>query len=107
MCSTYGIQYSDLALGFLKADLGYFDSVIPGAIESNLIDLLCVAGQNLLEECHIPLDPNNVCDAQLQSMYAAWLYRSRASGASKPPMLKDAIRNRQMRNATRDTEVVL
>ena len=95
---------SALALSLLKADLGYFDSKIPDAIEANLNDLLCIAQRALKEECRIELADDDVYDAQLQSMYAAWLYRNKATGAGKPPMLKDAIRNRQVRNATANEE---
>ena len=92
--------YSSPALNFLKADLGYFDSALPGAIESNLIDLLSVAEQRLKEDCGITLMESDISDAQLQSMYAAWLYRSRATGTPKHQMLKDAIRNKQVNGST-------
>ena len=38
-------------------------------------------------------------DDQLLAVYADYLYRKRATGVPKPDMLKDAIRNRQVRNA--------
>lgn len=97
-------QYSATAFALLKSDLGFFDSKIPPALESHLIDLLRFAQRALLEECHIVLVPDDIYDDQLQAMYAAWLYRNKATGAGKTQALKDAIRNRQVRNATSDTQ---
>ena len=36
---------------------------------------------------------------QLQSMYAAYLYRSASKGLAKPPMLAQEIRDRQVEQA--------
>ena len=88
--------FSFPAMNFLRADLGYFDSEIPGALESYLVDLLDVAKNRLASDCGIVLDDSNIADNQLQASFAAWLYRSRTTGSGKPEMLKCDIRNRQV-----------
>ena len=91
--------YSSAALNLLKADLGYYDSKLPDAVESHLIDLLDVARQRLQTQCGITLVDEDLSDTQLQASFAAWLYRSRVTGAAKPEGLKDDIRNRQVNGA--------
>lgn len=92
-------SYSDAALSLLKADLGFFETKIPSVLEDYLGDLLRYSQKTLREECGIKLTPDDIYDDQLLAMHAAWLYRNRATGAGKSPMLIDAIRNRQVRNA--------
>lgn len=92
-----------LALTLLKADLGYFGSALDPKVETYLSALLSTA-EIRLTESGIVLDHDDVNDAQLQEMYAAWLYRKRAEGTAKPPMLQMAIRNRQVDNALIRTE---
>lgn len=89
----------DNAFSFLKADLGFFDSTIPAELESYLQGLLFTAREDL-GRAGIPLFAGTADDDQLQAMYAAWLYRSRNNGQGKPEMLKSAIRNRQVNNAS-------
>ena len=91
--------HSVVALTLLKSSLGYFDSNLEPAVESYLQDLLVYARKALQEECKIMLIPGDLYDDQLLAMYADYLYRKRATGVPKPDMLKDAIRNRQVRNA--------
>ena len=98
MADTVAATYSATALALLKADLGYYDATIPPAVEAELVDNLNFAYQALLNECDIVLNPGNIYDDRLQAMYAAWLYRNKATGAGKNDMLKDAIRNRQVHN---------
>ena len=91
--------YSSAALNLLKADLGYYESKLPEAVESHLIDLLDIARQRLQTQCGITLVDEDISDTQLQASFAAWLYRSRVTGAAKPEGLKDDIRNRQVSGA--------
>lgn len=90
-------------LDMLKADLGFFDSTLPAAMENYLQQLLLTAERDLLQ-MGIAVDRSKIPDCQLSEMYAAWLYRSRATGAGKPRMLLEAIHNAQTHNAT--TEAV-
>lgn len=87
-----------LALSLLKADLGFFSAEIPVDLETYLTSLLTTARKELAR-IRIVLNPCDVSDAQLQAMYAAWLYRKRTDGPGKPPMLQNAIRNRHVSGA--------
>lgn len=91
-------HYSAIAFSLLKADLGYYDSELPADIEINLADLLEYSF-HALARAGINLDPNDVYDAKLQAMYAAWAYRKGREGAAKPPMLQQEIRDRQVAQA--------
>lgn len=91
------------ALSLLRANLGYFDSIIPTALEEYLISLLSVSEEALREDCQINLDPDSLYDTNLIVMYAAWLYRKAVTGEGKPLMLSSAIRNRQTGRALEDT----
>lgn len=86
-------------VAMLKADLGFFDSVLQQSMETYLSQLLEAAEQDLLD-MGIPIDRSLIPDCQLSVMYAAWLYRSRATGAGKPKMLQEAIHNAQVSGAT-------
>lgn len=83
------------ALSLLRANLGYFDSEIPPALEQYLMSLLSVAEEKLRTDCHLNLDPESLYDTDLIVMYAAWRYRKAVTGEDKPRMLTSAIRNRQ------------
>ncbi len=87
------------ALTFLKADLGFFGTNIPSEQESYLQGLLFTAREDL-QRMGVKLSAGTSDDDQLQAMYAAWLYRNRVNGNGMPEMLKSAIRNRQVHNAT-------
>lgn len=89
---------SPVALALLKADLGYYGSAIDPSVEQHLKALLAYS-LRALAECKIDLNPGEVHDDQLLAMYAAWMYRKRTEGAAKPPMLQQAIRNRQVSSA--------
>lgn len=89
-------QPSDLQVSLLLANLGFFDSQIPLPLAEHLQHLLQIAQRNLQETCGIPIDPENLKDASLTAMYAAWLYSRGRTGEAKPPMLQTAIRNRQL-----------
>lgn len=87
-----------VALGLLKASLGFFDSTLDPNVEDYLNSLIGFAERALTEECKIMLTPGDIYDDTLIAMYADWLYRKRASGVGKPEMLREAIRNRQTRD---------
>lgn len=91
------------ALALLKADLGYFDSAIPAALETYLSSTLDSAAAKIAR-AKIELVPGNVDDDLFLSMYAAWMYRKRTEGLAMPQMLKDEIRNRQVDDALAELE---
>lgn len=86
-----------VAMAQLRADLGFFDAPLDAAQEAYLESLLGEAAEKLADECGILIDPESLSDAALQGMYAAWRYRKRVTGEDKPPMLRTAIRARQLR----------
>ena len=86
-----------VAMAQLRADLGFFDAPLDTAQEAYLESLLGEAAEKLADECGILIDPDSLSDAALQGMYAAWRYRKRVTGEDKPPMLRTAIRSRQLR----------
>lgn len=96
-------NYSEAALGLLKANLGYYGE-IPVEVEGYLCSLLDYAAVRLRNTAGIKLTPGDLYDDQLQVMYAAWLYRKGGEGSEKPPMLKEAIRDYQVSKATSGTE---
>lgn len=89
-----------VALGLLKAGLGYYDSKIPPAVEAHLSQLLEIAAEHLAER-KIYLRPDNLSDAMLQEMYAEWLYRKKSTGEGMPEMLSKEIRTRQVNKAVK------
>lgn len=91
-------NYSETAVILLKSNLGYYGD-IPWDVENYLKYLLDYAFQRLAKTAEINLTPGDLCDDQLQVMYAAWLYRKGGEGAEKPPMLKEAIRDYQVGKA--------
>lgn len=92
------VHYSAAALSLLKADLGHYNSDLPPDLETHLQDLLEVSFHSLAR-AGITLNVDDINDAQLQAMYAAWFYRKSREGAAKPPMLQQEIRDRQVANA--------
>lgn len=96
-------DYSAAALELLKANLGFFDSQIPEALESYLESLLSKAFSDF-GEMNIMLQPGNLSHDFDQAAYAAWLYRNGPTGAGKPEMIKSIIRNRQVNNALNSPE---
>lgn len=99
MAETTSSAYP-VALGLLKASLGYYGSTLDSAVETYLTQLLEYA-ETALAERDIVLDPEDIYDATLQAMYAGWLYRKSRTGEGKPEMLKSEIRDRQVKNALR------
>lgn len=102
MAGVYPNLFSDLALGLLKASLGFFGSALDASVETYLKNCLSTADRELDEECGILLNHGDVYDDNLQAMYALWIYTKRKTGEGKPEMLRRAIRNRQVGNAIRD-----
>ena len=86
---------SPMQESLLLANLGFYDSAIPEPLMDYLRSLLQTAMANL-ESCGVKVDTENLEDALLSVMYAAWLYRCGPSGGAMPPMLSSAIRNRQV-----------
>lgn len=91
------------ALALMKADLGYFDSAIPAALETYLSSTLDSAAAKIAR-AKIELVPGNVDDDLFLSMYAAWMYRKRTEGLAMPQMLRAEIRNRQVDDALAELE---
>lgn len=91
-------KYSLTALSLLKANLGYYDSELPPAVEDDLKYQLSYAFRELAR-AGLHLTPGDLYDDELQAMYATWLYRKRREGLAKPPMLAQAIRDRQVEKA--------
>lgn len=85
-----------VAMGMLKASLGYYGAELDASIETYLGNLICYAERALTDDCGLTLVLTDPYDAGLIAMYAAWLYRKGAEGVAKPPMLQTAIRNRQV-----------
>ena len=88
----------------LKANLGFYDSALPEGLDAELNSLIATAEERLQGVCGIRLDPNSQSDAQLISSFAAWLYRSKVTGAGKPQALKDDIKDRQVHQALKTEE---
>ena len=80
-------------LAMLKIDIG-FRSSGNTAIDERLTQLLQVAEKNIISEGATTLDKNELSDAQLIVMYAAWLWRRRDTQDDMPRMVRYAINNR-------------
>lgn len=103
MNSLKPIKHSNAAMALLKANLGFFGSELDPSVESYLQDLLTYAYEDLADK-GIVLTPGEIKDDMQQVMHAAWMYRKGAKGEDKTPMLKSAIRNRQVSDALADTD---
>ena len=88
------------ALALMKADLGYFDSAIPAALETYLSSTLDSAAAKIAR-AKIELVPGNVDDDLFLSMYAAWIYRRRASpdASGMPRMIRAELNDRKIAQA--------
>lgn len=91
-------NYSETAVVLLKANIGFFDSEIPKAMDAYLRFLLDKAFFDFAE-MEILLHPGVLSDDFDQATYAAWLYRNGTAGAGKNEVLKCIIRNRQVNQA--------
>lgn len=77
-------------LSMLKIDLGFKTT----GYDDRLNQLLSVAEREIIREGAETLDKNDLDDAQLIVMYAAWLWRKRDSQDGMPRMVRYAINNR-------------
>lgn len=73
----------------LKIDLG----IMTVAYDERLNAIIAAAREMIARE-GATLDDENLEDAQLIVMYAAWLWRRRDSGEGMPRMLRYALNNR-------------
>lgn len=77
-------------LSMLKIDL----SIKTNGYDDRLNQLLSVAEQEIIREGAETLNKNDLADAQLIVMYAAWLWRKRDTQEGMPRMVRYAINNR-------------
>lgn len=77
-------------LQMLKIDLGFKTA----GYDDRLNQLLSVAEREIIREGAETLDKNDLDDAQLIVMYAAWLWRKRDTQEGMPRMVRYAINNR-------------
>lgn len=103
MSDICSVKYSDTAMALLKANLGYYSSKLDPSVEAYLQDLLTYAYEDLAEK-GIALKPGSIKDDMQQVIHAAWMYRKGVNGEDKTPMLKSAIRNRQVSDALADAD---
>ncbi len=89
---------AEMAYTMLKSDLGFFS---PDEDTSAYMRRLISAAVSAISAKNITLADDNVADAQLVSMYAAWLYRKRDAGTGLPDMIRYAINNRIVQEATK------
>lgn len=82
----------DTLLAMLKTDLGI--SPTTTIYDQRLEQLLTSAQTAIIKEGASTLDASNPLDAQLIVMYAAWLWRRRASMEGMPRMLRWQLNNR-------------
>lgn len=99
---AYSETFRGEAFALLKANVGNLHP--PLEIEQLMLNCIDTASAALLD-AKISLDENCPDDLHLLAMYAAWLYRNRSSGAGKPEMLRSAMRNRQVSEATGEADV--
>lgn len=92
------MDYPEIALAMLKANLGYYDSSIPLELEKALQHKLIFSRQQLLEH-GITIDDSSINDCFLLAMYAEWVHRKGPEGAGKSEMLKFVIQQRQLSQA--------
>lgn len=90
-------------LTMLQVDLGHLNP--PETVQGYLVQLLAAAQQEL-ERKGVILNSADPADVHLHVMYAAWLYRKRATGAAMPDMLRYALRNAQVHKALTPKEAV-
>lgn len=92
-------QFSPAAFALLRANLGYYDTAIPAELEAYLLQLLAYA-YDAFDGMGIKLSPGTLADDMDQMIYAAYLFRNGVTGGGKTEMLRQIIRDRQVRRAT-------
>ena len=91
---------SPASLALLRADLGFAAAeTVPEPVASLMDTYLDTAAADLQRD-GIVIDESVPADLSLLVMYAAWLYRRRASGEGKSEMLRQQIRDRKVAKAT-------
>lgn len=80
-------------LTMLKVDLGFISDG-QTRIDTRLLQLLKVAEAEIIKEGATSLDKNQIDDAQLIVMYAAWLWRRRDTQDGMPRMVRYQLNNR-------------
>lgn len=93
---------SVLQINLLKANLEYYNSQLPQAVEDSLPPLLLDA-EARLKAAGIAIDRANPADASLSAEYAAWIKRQRVQALPMPPSLREEIKRRQVAKATGGT----
>jgi len=78
-------------LSMLKVDLGIMTAT---AYDDRLLQMISASIAAIKAEGATTLDADNLNDAQLIIMYAAWLWRKRDSGEGMGRMLRWALNNR-------------
>lgn len=77
-------------LAMLKTDIG----ITATAYDERLKQYIHTAYKNIKAEGAQSLNVENLEDAQLVVMYAAWMWRRRDSGDGMPRMVRYALNNR-------------
>lgn len=77
-------------LAMLKTDIG----ITATAYDERLKQYIQTAYKNIKAEGAQSLNVENIDDAQLVVMYAAWMWRRRDSGDGMPRMVRYALNNR-------------
>lgn len=77
-------------LAMLKTDIG----ITATAYDERLKQYIQTAYKNIKAEGAQSLNVENIEDAQLVVMYAAWMWRRRDSGDGMPRMVRYALNNR-------------
>lgn len=80
-----------LLLAMLKVDLGISTTT---AYDERLMQYLAAARDAIVAEGARTLNPDDVLDGQLITMYAAWLFRRRDAMEGMPRMLRWHLNNR-------------
>lgn len=80
---------NELKLQMLKIDLG----ITTTAYDERLTQYLQAASGEIERE-GVTLSPDSIEDANLQIMYAAWMWRKRDTGEGMPRMISWQINNR-------------
>lgn len=88
-----------LSLTALKINLGLRS---PDAEVEAYLESLLSAAADKLTAAGLTADDSRTEDRNLLVIYAAWLYRSRATGAAKPPMLQLMLNDAKTRRIKDD-----
>ena len=81
----------ELLLIMLKTDLGIISTTL---YDGRLLQYLDAAKAAIIQEGATTINPENILDAQLIVMYAAWLFRRRDAMEGMPRMVRLALNNR-------------